>query len=335
VSTTTKPVRHKPADAASVVATGTSRHWLLFVAVSLVFVAVIAVLPGMDIDSYLQAVLYNIAFYAAMAQAWNLMSGFTGYISFAHGALAGVGSYAAVLAMNAGAPLVLAVLVAAVVASLASILIGLPSLRLRGIAFAFATIFFQAAVLIAANKASWLTGGSQGLAATAIVPLEHLLLGMLLVAGAATGVVYGLRHSRLGLRLLAIREDETAAQVLGIRTVRLKLGAFAVSAAFAGAAGGVHAFYLATIFPANVFDLQGSLEPLVIALMGGAGSPVGPVVMAAVYGYFQELLQTLGSELQLSLLGLLLVVVVLFARDGLAGVITTAYERIRARGRDS
>lgn len=314
---------------------GWSFRWLVFAALVILFLVGVLLLSSMNVASYTQVVIYNVAFYAAMAQAWNLMSGFTGYISFAHGGLAGIGAYASILAMNAGAPLSVAVLVAAGAAALASVVIGLPSLRLRGIAFAFATIFFQAAILIVANKATPLTGGSQGKASAAIVPLEHLLIGMLLVAGVATATIYCLRRSRLGLRLLAIREDETAARSLGIRTVRLKLGAFAASAAFAGAAGGLNAFYLATIFPAGVFNLKGSLEPLVIALIGGAGSAVGPAVMAGIYGYYQDLLQTLGSELQLTLLGLLLVVVVLFARQGLAGLVTAVQDRVKARRRDS
>jgi branched-chain amino acid transport system permease protein len=284
----------------------------------------------MGVDSYVQAVVYSIAFYIAIAQAWNLMSGFTGYMSFAHGGLAGIGMYAAILAMNAGVPLPVAVLAGAGAAAASSVVIGLPSLRLRGIAFAFATIFFQAGILIVANKAVPVTRGSQGLASTEVVPLRELLFWMLVVAGLATATVYALRRTRLGLRLLAIREDETAAEAVGIRTVRLKLGAFAVSAAFAGAAGGVHAFYLATIFPANVFHLQGSLEPLVIALIGGAGSAGGTVVMAAIYGYFQEVLSAMGSELELALLGLLLVLVVLYARRGLAGIATDLWDRYRS-----
>lgn len=286
-------------------------------------------MPAWGLDSYTLSVAYTIAFYAAVAQAWNLMSGFTGYLSFAHGALVGVGSYASILTMNAGHDLVVAILAGAGTAVVASLLIGLPSLRLRGIAFAFATIFFQAALLIVVQKAVPLTGGSQGLTARDLVPLETLFTAMVIVAGAATMVVFVLRRSRLGLRLLSIREDETAARSIGIGTVRLKLGAFAVSALFAGAAGAVHAFFLATILPQNVFTLQSSVEPLVLTLIGGGASAIGPVVMAAIYGISQEALQQLGSELHLALLGLILVLAVLFARNGLAGLVSTWRERRR------
>jgi branched-chain amino acid transport system permease protein len=294
---------------------------------ALVVVALALSLPMWGLDSYTLAIVYNVAFFTALAQAWNLLSGFTGYISFAHGALAGIGGYAGILAMNDGASFVVSILAGAAAAVLASIVIGLPSLRLRGIAFAFATIFFQAGVLILANKATPITGGSRGLSSQHIMPLEQLLTAMVVVAASATLAVFLLRQSRLGLRMLSIREDETAARTIGIRTVRLKFAAFAISAFFAGAAGAVHGFFLATVFPFNVFDIQTSLEPLVIALIGGAGSAGGPLVMAGVYAVSQEALQSLGSELQLSLLGAILVLVVLFARDGLAGFAVDWRER--------
>ena len=304
-----------------------------FGALAVLLIMVVACsLPVWGLDSYTISIAYTVAFYAAVAQSWNLMSGFTGYISFAHGALVGVGSYAGILAMNAGGGLLLAVLAGAATAVVASLLIGLPSLRLRGIAFAFATIFFQSAVLIAVQKADPLTGGSKGLAAEQIMPLEELLVAMVVIAGTATLAVHLLRRSRLGLRLLSIREDETAAKAIGIGTVRLKLGAFATSALFAGAAGAVHAFFLATVFPQNVFNLQSSLEPLVLALIGGAASAAGPVVMAVIYGISQEALQGLGSELHLAMLGSILVLAVLFARNGLAGLVTSWRERRRGKG---
>jgi len=299
--------------------------------VLLALIVVAITMPMWGLDSYTLSVAYTIAFYAAVAQAWNLMSGFTGYISFAHGALVGLGSYAGILTMNAGNGLVAAIAAGAGTALVASLIIGLPSLRLRGIAFAFATIFFQAALLLAVQKAGPITGGAQGLSARDLIPMEELLTVMVAIAGGATLLVYGLRRSRLGLRLLSIREDETAARTIGIGTVRLKLSAFAVSAIFAGAAGAVHAFYLSTILPENTFTLQGSLEPLVLTLIGGAATAIGPVLMAAIYGISQEALQELGSELHLALLGLILVLAVLFAKNGLTGLAANVLRRWRQR----
>ena len=289
------------------------------------------VLPQLGVNTYVLSVAYTVAFYVAVAQSWNLFSGFTGYISFAQGALVGVGSYAGILAANHGASFIVAIGAGAAAALIASVLVGLPSLRLRGIAFAFATIFFQAIVLIATEKSPSVTNGPQGLASTQLKPISALLVAMTLVAVTATMLVLLLRRSRLGLKLLAIREDETAAGVVGIRTIRLKLTAFAVSALFAGAAGAIHGFFLSTLFPVSVFNIKGSVEPLVIALVGGPASAFGPLVMATVYGVSQEILRSIGSELQLVLLGAILVIVVLFARNGLAGLVSRGLERIRAR----
>jgi len=301
---------------------------------ALVIVAVTAALtqlPQTQLNSYTISVAYSLAFFVAVAQSWNLISGFTGYISFAHGALVGIGSYTGILVANRGWDLPATIAAGALVAAIASFLIGVPSLRLRGLAFAFATIFFQAIVLVVVEKAVSLTGGSQGLAMRDLVPVDELLVVMALIAGAATMLVHLLRRSRLGLRLLAIREDEDAAQAIGIRTTRLKLGAFAVSSAFAGAAGAVHAYFLATVFPLSVFDIQTSVEPLVIALLGGSGSAFGPALVGGVYALSQEALQQLGSELQLSLFGALLLLVVLFARDGVAGVASRLVDALRRR----
>lgn len=308
-----------------------SRNRLLGPLLLVLVILVACSLPWWGVDSHVLSIGYTVAFYAAVAQSWNLMSGFTGYISFAHGALVGIGSYAGILTMNAGGNLGMAMLAGAAVAMTASVLIGLPSLRLRGIAFAFATIFFQAAILLIAQKAIPVTGGSEGLAARTIVPLEDLFVSMVLVAGVASLLVYGLRRARLGLRLLTIREDETAAGTIGVKTVPLKLSAFATSALFAGAAGAVHGFFLATVFPQNVFHLRTSLEPLVLALIGGSASTAGPLVMAAIYGISQDALQSLGSELHLTLLGVILVVAVLFARNGLADLAGRWRRRLRER----
>ncbi|MQA80989.1 MAG: hypothetical protein GEV10_21320 [Streptosporangiales bacterium] len=287
--------------------------------------------PSIGLSNYAMTIVYTVAFFTAVGQSWNIISGFTGYVSFAHGALIGLGSYAGIIASNAGAGFGGAILAGMAAALVASMVIGLPSLRLHGIAFAFATIFFQAAALLLAQKMAWITGGPQGLASKVLQPMSSLVVAMVLVAGVATVLVVLLRHARPGLQLLSIREDEVAASVSGVPTVRLKLTAFAVSSLFAGAAGAVHGFFLATVFPPSVFSVQSSVEPLVISLVGGMGTAFGAPAMAVVYAVSQELLTNLGSELQLALLGLVLVVVVLAAPEGLAGLVRRLVTRVRRR----
>src|ERR1700751_4383502 len=118
-----------------------------------ILVAVIAaLLPRFGASSYVQILVYYTAFYLALGQAWNLMSGMTGYVSFAHGALAGIGSYTTVMAINAGWPLTAGILAGPMVALLASLIIGATSLRLRGTSFTFTTLFFQALALLIVRK---------------------------------------------------------------------------------------------------------------------------------------------------------------------------------------
>ncbi|MGH3665837.1 MAG: branched-chain amino acid ABC transporter permease [Egibacteraceae bacterium] len=321
MTTVTTPRRPRDRGKATTAELVESRRWST--AAGLVFIVGLAVvallLPALGIGSYWVAVAYSAAFYIALAQSWNLLSGFTGYVSIAQGALAGLGSYTAVLASNAGLGYVPALAVAGLVGLVASVLIGLPSLRLKGIAFAIATVFFQEMMLIVAEKAEPVTRGPQGLAAETLVPLSTPLVSMVLLASFGTALVFAVRRTRLGLQLLALRDDELAAEVAGIRTTPLKLGMFAASASLAGVVGGVHGFYLATLFPRDVFIPDISLEALVVAMVGGAGSAVGPVVVGALYAFVQETLRGLGSALQLVFLGTVLLATVLFAREGVAG----------------
>lgn len=136
----------------------TPRSTWLGVLSTVALAALAAALPWLGVSSYLRTLVYYAAYYLALGQAWNLMSGLTGYVSFAHGALAGIGAYAAVIALNAGWPMAAALGAAVAVTGLASLVIGATSLRLHGTAFTFATLFFQELVLLVLRKLPF-TGG--------------------------------------------------------------------------------------------------------------------------------------------------------------------------------
>ena len=315
----TSPVDETPAEL--ILNRPRTRPSRVSLAIGVFFGAVVCMafsLPLLDVNDYWITISYTVAFYIALGQAWNLLSGFTGYLSFAHGAILGIGSYTAGIASNSGLGYFPALLAAAFAGVVLSLLIGLPSLRLKGIAFAFATIFFQSIALLAVEKADTITGGPSGLVFETLESIDTSFYSMLALAVVATLAVFILRRSRLGLQLLAIREDELAARISGLPVTRLKMQAFTVSAVLAAVVGGVHGFYLATLYPQSVFDLQTSLEALVIPLVGGPATAVGPGVIAVVYVVFQESLRGMGSALQLSLLGVVVVAVVLIARGGLA-----------------
>lgn len=277
--------------------------------------ALAASLPGFGASGYVRTLVYYVAFYLALGQAWNIMSGLTGYLSFAHGALAGVGAYALVIAMNAGWSLAPALALAGAAAAAASLVIGATSLRLRGTAFTFATLFFQQLTLLGVRKLP-AAGGAGGLALEEILPTALAYDGMVLLAVAATLGFALIRRGRLGLRALAIRGDEDAAAAIGIASTRVKLGLFCLSALLAGLAGALHALFTASLYPDVVFSVDLSLIALAVPLIGGIATAGGPALGALVYVGLREALQLVAPAAHLTILGLMLLGVVLFLREG-------------------
>lgn len=278
--------------------------------------AVAALMPFAGASSYACALVYYAAYYLALGQAWNMMSGLTGYVSFAHGALAGVGAYACVIAMNGGHGILPGLAAGAATSLIASLLIGATSLRLRGVAFTFATLFFQELALLVTRKLPF-AGGAGGLSLENMPPLwlPHVL--MVGLAASATLAVLLLRRSRVGVRLLAIKGDEEAAAAIGIDATRTKLAVFGASAAICGLAGATHALFTASLYPDTVYQVDLSLVALAIPLIGGVGTAFGPVLGAALYVGARELLQIAAPALHLAVVGLLILLVTMFLPMGL------------------
>ncbi len=281
-------------------------------------------------SSYAMTLVYYMAYYLMLGQAWNLMSGFTGYVSFAHGALAGIGAYTATIVLNHDVPVAAALLCSALAPMLASLVIGITSVRLRGIAFTFATLFFQELALLVFRKLPF-AGGPGGLVLQQIFPtwLPHLL--MVILAALATIGVLLLRRSRLGIRLLAIKGDESAAAAVGIDATRLKLVLFCVSAGIAGLGGGIHAVFASSLYPDVVFSVDLSLVALAVPLIGGVATGMGPLVGAALYVGLREFLQIVAPGLHLVIVGLLILLVVLYLRDGVAPAVARILRQRLAR----
>lgn len=305
-----------------------SRRGGLVVAVALTTAA--AALPWLGVSSYARTLLYYTAYYLALGQAWNLMSGLTGYVCFAHGALAGLGAYAVVIALNAGWPMALALPAAVTTSALASLIIGGTSLRLRGTAFTFATLFFHELVLLIVRKLPF-TGGPGGIVLQEIFPvwLPHVL--MMVVALGVTVTVALLLQSRVGVRVLAIKDDESAAAAIGIDSTRLKLVLFCASAGIAGLAGAVHGLFVASLYPDVVFSVDVSLVALAVPLIGGVATASGPLAGAVFYVGLREAVQIIAPGIHLTIVGLLLLGVVLFMREGVVVTVARLSPRRRRR----
>ncbi|MFI5015259.1 MAG: branched-chain amino acid ABC transporter permease [Hyphomicrobiales bacterium] len=306
----------------------TARLRVATLAAPLLLGAIAAALPWFGASSYVQILVYYAAYYLALGQAWNLMSGLTGYVSFAHGALAGIGAYATVMALNAEWPLALGIVAGPLAAVLASLVIGATSLRLRGTAFTFATLFFQALALHGLRKLP-ATGGPGGLALQEILPIALPQLLMIGLATASTITVMLVRASRVGVRLLAIKGDETAALSLGIASAKLKLVLFCASATLAGLAGATHGLFTASLYPDVVFSVDVSLLALAVPLIGGVATASGPVAGAILYVGMSELLQIFAPSVHVAAVGILLLAVIVFMPAGLVPFLTSRLRRRR------
>jgi branched-chain amino acid transport system permease protein len=260
--------------------------------------------------------------YTALASSWNLISGFTGYVSFGHAAFYGTGAYTAgILLAKRLTPWPVAALLAGVAALLLALVLGYPALRLRGPYFAVATLGLAEVVRVAVTVAEPLTGGGKGLTIPPTLNLVPAYYAMGLLAAAAVGTTALVAPSPAGLRLLAIREDETAAEVCGVRTTRHKLAAFSVSALFAGVAGGLYAWYASYIDPVTVFASGITVRAIAMAMFGGQGTVWGPVLGAVVLTAAGEALWTRFPFLHTALFGALIVVVLLAFPGGVLALL--------------
>jgi len=253
---------------------------------------------------------------AVLAQGWNIIGGFTGYASFGNSVFYGLGTYGTAVAMvKFELPFWLGLAIGAVVAVAFALLLGLPVLRLRGHYFAITTLALSEAVAaIIANLD--ITGRNTGL----ILPLirgdtmfYELSLGLVVLA---TLTVLWLSRSRFGFGLIAIREREDAAEVMGIPTTLYKTLAFGLAALFSALAGGIHAYWITFIDPASAFDISLNVRMIIMAVFGGAGTVVGPVIGALMLSGVAEVLASYITGVASLFFGLVIIAAVVFTPRG-------------------
>ena len=261
-----------------------------------------------------------------LAGSWNLISGLTGYVSFGHVAFFGTGAYTAGLLIARGQwPWPAAALAGGVGAGVLALVIGYPCLRLKGPYFAIAMLGLNEVLRALVSYFEGLTGGGLGLSLPALEASRPLYYVMALCAAAVVTLTFAIITSRFGLRLMTIREDEVAAEAMGIDTAQHKLYAFLLSALGPGIAGGLVARDQGFIEPVNVFPLATTITMIVMVLFGGKGTVWGPVVGAVLLFVFQEMVWVRFLYLHQLLFGAIIVVVVLLMPRGVLGVLQTRY----------
>ncbi len=278
----------------------------------------LCILAPAVLSAYLVQFLINLFMLAALAESWNIIGGFTGYASFGNAAFFGIGAYTTgILLTQAGLPFAFAVPAAGLTAALFAAAVGLPVLRLKGHYFAIATLGTAEAMReIVFNLG--ITGGGSGLVLPILrspLPFFYLMLAILVAATTANA---WLARSRFGYGLAAIREDEDAAAAMGINTPLYKTVAFALSGAFGGLAGGVYAYWITFIDPDAVFQVGTTIQMIILAVFGGAGTVVGPLLGALVLTSVSDWLSAHLVSLAELFHGVIIILVVLFMPRGLA-----------------
>jgi branched-chain amino acid transport system permease protein len=281
---------------------------------------------------------YVILQYIVLATAWNILGGYTGYVNFGTAGFFALGAYTAVVlikAVKATFPILL--LSGGLVAGLLGLGIGYLTLRLKGVYFSIATLAL--AVVLQTCVMNWdYVGGATGYYAIRPqhVPLftnyvEFLFTMMVLLTVVALAVAWGIEHSRIGRGLAAIRDNEEAAECMGVPTLRLKLFATTISGVLIGMAGAFFPYYVTYVEPASAFNLDYAVNSLAMPMIGGTTTWMGPLVGAILLGTVQQVATvTISSALNLLIVGVLLVAFVILAPEGIVGLVQRMVQRKRA-----
>jgi branched-chain amino acid transport system permease protein len=303
---------------------------------TIIIVAALALLPFLPgaVDAYYFSFLFFVFLYAVMAQSWNLVAGYGGQISLGSHAFFGLGAYTTAILWSGNYlwrslydshPNIyyfdpVTMLLGGFVAALAAVLIGLPLLsKLHGDYFALGTLGFGEIVKVIFVNGGDFTGGAFGIVAPASsfdTLRPHYWVGLGLMVATALAI-RALMRSRYGLALIAVRDDEMAASANGIDTLKVKVAAFAGSAFIAGVAGSLYTFYIFHVGPDSVFDLDWMLLPLMMTVVGGTGTLLGPILGALVMYAVFDLARIVVPDYHPVISGLTIILAMLFLPKGL------------------
>ena len=268
-------------------------------------------------NGYYENLVRGILMFSAMALGWNIIGGYTGYVSFGNVVFFGIGTYVSgVLSLNGVQNVWIAMPCAALVAALFSVILGVPILRLRGHYFGIATLGIALATQeIVANIEP--LGGGTGITLQQATWFSQYYYAMWLVCALSLVATWSIARSKLGYALVAIRENEDAAAVLGINPTRYKVAAWAISATMPAAAGAVFAFSNGYIDPSVGFAVDYNVFPIVMVILGGLGTVAGPMVGAFLLTAINETLWNRYPQVHTLFFGVAIVLIVLFLPRGL------------------
>ena len=272
-----------------------------------------------------------------MAVAWNILGGFTGYVNFGSAGFFAIGAYTSVALVKAlDPPMIVPLLVAALIGGLVGLGTGYLTLRLRGVYFAIATLAMAIVFETFVNNWDYVGAATGAYILTPDTPpffdsyIEFLFALILFLALMAIAIARHLKISRTGQGLAAIRDDEIAAECTGVPTLRLKLVSTTTMGALMAIAGVPYPFFVTYVDPLSAFNLVIAVNAIAMPMIGGTATWYGPVVGALLLGSIQEIATvTISSEINVLLVGVLLVVFIMVAPQGIVGLIQNSWRRLR------
>lgn len=297
------------------------RHWALGLMVAGLVTLPVPHLLGMDAVTGSTLFAFTQLFLlVVLVSDWNLISGFAGYVDFGHPVFFGLGAYGVGVLMNKLAwPFWAALPIAGVVGLLFALLIGMPTLRLKGPYFSIAMLGTFVAVREIVRVSGPLTGGGRGLTLPPYLNRALFYYLALALALAVVALMWWIRRSQFGATLVAIREDEVGAEMRGIDTTRHKIVAYMVAGLFSGLVGGLWAYENTFIDPDVVFFDARIVELVMMGILGGLGTVAGPVVGATVVYWLRDFVWGAFLQFHLVAQGVLLVAIVLYLPEGIVG----------------
>src|SRR5208283_448688 len=298
--------------------------WILFILGS----AAVGLIPLFTSSEYSLRISAVVIFWIGMSGCWNIMSGYTGYIDFGPVVYFGMCSYTTAICMTKfGALFFPSAILSGIVAGLIALPIGIPTLRLKGAYFAIATFAFAETMKQVSLEFDRTFGvtffeGSHGIT----LPLsghsnEFFFYCVLAVTFVIVLLHYSIEHSKFGYGLKAIHEAEPAAEIAGVNTTGLKLRAYVTSAFFLGLLGGIEAYWITYITPTDVFNVQKTVQMVIMTLLGGMGTFLGPIVGASFLTLLSEYLGATFVEDYMILVGAIIIIIILIMPSGIVGTI--------------
>jgi branched-chain amino acid transport system permease protein len=289
--------------------------------IAIALVILVAVAP-LGLSGYWLRFVTFIFMWIGLAGSINLLTGYTGYLDFGHVAFFGIGAYiTGILMLKLGIPFFPAMSIGALMAGITAMVVGIPTMRLRGAYFAIAMLVFAEALKHVTLELGEITGGGNGLSLPIYTNYQFFYYMMFSAVLLMFGTTYWFERSKFGLALMAIREAELAAEVSGVNTFYCKLLAFGISAFVAGIIGGIYAYWMTFLYPGDAFNVLTTVHMIIMAFLGGAGTLLGPIIGATFLAAIEEFLWAEFKYTYLIMVGFIVVFVVLYMPRGIVGLV--------------